>query len=126
MTDAQIFQMMGIAYVAIGFGALVDSTYLTKLVADLKKNYLALFVGGMTAFVVGFIIVVFHNVWKATPSLVITIFGWIALIKGLLILVSPSISINLFEKIDIKKYQKALGLFCFVLGTLLVYIAFMG
>jgi hypothetical protein len=41
------------------------------------------FIIGFLSFILGLITILLHNVWEANWSIMITIFGWIALIKGI-------------------------------------------
>jgi hypothetical protein len=41
------------------------------------------FIIGFFSFIIGLITILLHNVWEANWSIMVTIFGWIALIKGI-------------------------------------------
>jgi len=95
MSDAQIFQILSIAYIAVGIGILINPAFYKKLFEDFIENAAALYLGGIMALVVGYLILTFHNTWTKDLSVIITIIGRIALIKGIVILVRPKIIIAL-------------------------------
>lgn len=95
MSDAQIFQILSLVYIAVGIGILINPGFYKKLFEDFIENAAVLFLGGVTALVVGYLILAFHNTWTKDLSVIITIVGWLALIKGILIIIRPNIMIAL-------------------------------
>jgi uncharacterized membrane protein len=61
---------------------------------DFPKNPSLVFVTGLLTFVAGLATVIFHNIWVADWRVIITIFGWIMLIKGILLVLLPSAMIK--------------------------------
>ncbi len=57
---------------------------------DFCKNAALLFYGGLSALVIGVVIILTHNVWVANWTVIITIIGWAGLIKGIWIIVFPN------------------------------------
>jgi len=65
-------------------------TWLDQITSFLKdKNYVM--VTGWLALVLGLFTVILHNIWTADWRVVITIFGWFSLIKGILRLGFPEL-----------------------------------
>lgn len=89
MTDAQIFQLFGLAYAAMGLGGLIKKDAYQHVIEDYAGSRGLLLLSGLLALTLGFLLVAFHNVWVVGWALLITIFGWLALIKGLMILAFP-------------------------------------
>ena len=48
-----------------------------------------IYFGGILALFFGLLILLFHNVWAANWTAVITLFGWIGLIKGACLIIIP-------------------------------------
>jgi hypothetical protein len=61
------------------------------LFAEFCKNAALCYLGGIVALLLGLIILQFHNVWEAHWPLVITILGWITVVKGVAIIVFPGL-----------------------------------
>jgi uncharacterized protein YjeT (DUF2065 family) len=125
MTDAQIFQILGITYLAVGIGIIINPDFYKKLLKDFTENPPAIYLGGLVALAIGFLLVSFHNNWVRDWSVIITILGWAALIKGLFLLVLPKLSIktsNAFR--EIKKLLPVWATIVIILGTLLCWLGF--
>ena len=99
MSDAQIFQIFSLFYIVVGIGILINPGFYKKLFEDFVENAAVLYLGGAMALTVGYLILAFHNTWTKDLSVIITIFGWLALIKGIVILIQPKIMIALSRAI---------------------------
>ena len=126
MTDAQIFQVLGIAYLAVGLGILINPDFYKKLVTMFSENPPALYLSGLIALLVGYLLVTFHNIWPKDWPVIITILGWVALIKGLFLLLLPKASIkitNLFER-QMTKFLAVWAIVVAIVGGLLAWLGF--
>lgn len=90
MNDSQIFQLIGLAYAAMGMGGLINRDSFRHVAEGFASSPALLFVTGILTLVLGFLIVSFHNVWVMGWTVLITVFGWIALVKGILIFLFPA------------------------------------
>ena len=125
MSDAQIFQILSLAYIAVGIGFLVNPGFYKKLFEDFTENASVLYLGGITALVVGYLILAFHNTWTKDVSVIITIVGWIALIKGLVILIRPNIMIALAKAMAQKESTlKIEAIAVIILGLIFAFLGF--
>ena len=103
MSDAQIFQIFSIVYITVGIGIFINPGFYKKLFEDFIENAAVMYLGGVIALVVGYLILSFHFTGTRDISYIITIVGWLALIKGILILVWPKIIIALSKAIQQKE-----------------------
>ena len=125
MSDAQIFQIFSLGYLAIGIGILINPDIYKKLFEDFIDNGTALYFGGVMALIIGYLLVTFHNVWEMDWHLIITVIGWIALIKGVLILVQPKMMIALTKAITKKEGTlKIQAVLVIIFGLLLSFLGF--
>ena len=99
MSDAQIFQIFSLFYIIVGIGILINLGFYKKLFEDFIENAAVLYLGGAMALTIGYLILAFHNTWTKDLSVIITIFGWLALIKGIVILIRPKVMIALSKAI---------------------------
>src|SRR5271157_4062533 len=81
-------EVWGISIVVISFACLIKNGHLKRLFASLETED-NLFLWGMMSFVIGLAMVLAYNVWEQSWQVIITILGWLALIKGLLLLLAP-------------------------------------
>ena len=125
MTDAQIFQLFGIAYLVMGIGGVIKRDAYIKLMDDFSKSMGLLFVTGLLTITVGFIMVTFHNVWVMGWTVIITIFGWIALIKGIVILMFPGFYFRIFDSMKKRKMMMRIyPIFVLLIGVFLLLLGF--
>lgn len=95
--DLSIFvaQLAAIIYLSVGVGMLFDKKYYTKFLDGFMKDTTAMYLAGFSALVAGFAIVTYHNDWVKSWEVLITIIGWMAFIKGIMILAFPSVLLNM-------------------------------
>ena len=128
MTDAHIFQLLGLAYFAAGLGVLLNTDFYKKLLETYAGNPPLVYITGFIVLVVGYLLVAFHNIWTLKWSILITLVGWIALIKGMFMLVLPNsfavISKALKRKKELLQIEAAIiaiiGLWFMYLGYFVV------
>ncbi len=125
MTDAQIFQLIGIIYLAVGIGIIINPDFYKKMIAHFTENSSAIYLGGLASLVIGFLLVSFHNIWVTDWPVIITILGWAALIKGLFLLVLPKASIKISNAFkEMKKLMNIWSTIVIILGALLCWLGF--
>lgn len=125
MTDSNIFQIIGLVYLAIGLGMLINPRFYEEMLKKIIENEAVLFLTGIIVFIVGYFLVAYHNVWVGGSSVVITIIGWGALLKGSTLIIIPEQSVNLYKSIKITKGQMSLyGVIVFLLGATCLYFGY--
>lgn len=124
--DLSIFvaQLAAIIYLAIGVGILVDKKYYSKLFEGFIKDMTAMYLGGFVALAVGFSLVTFHNDWVKSWEVLVTILGWLALIKGVMLLAFPTTFIKMAKPWLKAKYFGSFAFVAVVLGLVFGYFGF--
>ena len=95
MSDSQIFQILSIVYIAVGVGMLINPDFYRRMFEDFIEHVSVMYLGGVMALGIGYLILAFHNTWTEDLSVIITIIGYLALIKGIAILVQPKLIVGL-------------------------------
>ena len=121
-------KLLGPYFIIVAVGILFNLKIYQKIMEDFCKNSALIYLGGIMALFFGLLVVLFHNVWVASWEVIITIFGWLGLIKGIWLITFPN-SVTKFSE----AYQKnltllrihlvivlALGLFLTVKGYFVV------
>jgi len=117
MNDSQIFLLIGLAYTAIGLGGVINKDSYKYLIEGFATSPALLFVTGLFALITGFVIVAFHNVWVMGWTVLITIFGWIALIKGVMIFLFPGFYANISNRMKGGvRFMRVYALIAFIIG----------
>lgn len=121
-TSILVAQIAGVAYLALGLGMLLDPGYYKKAFDSMVKDPSYILFGGMMALVIGFLIVNVHNVWVQDWPVIVTLIGWIALVKGVLLLLMPKVFVG-FSK-GFVKHTSVLAFPVLVLGGIFAYYGF--
>ncbi len=115
-----VAQIMGIMYLSAGIGILVSKTNFTKMVDELQGSVIGM-IGGAMGIIMGMIIISQHNVWDEGWTVLVTLVGWLALIKGVAYIAFPK-TINIFK--PLLKYQTSIGYFVVIIGLVFSYFGF--
>ena len=100
-TSIFIARLLAVVYLACCAGFFLKRREFEKLFVELRHSASAWFFSGLLALICGFLLIHFHNHWESSWRVVITLFGWIGLIKGLAMLILPA---SVFDPIfDAKK-----------------------
>lgn len=121
-TSLFIAKIFAVVYVTVGLGMLFNFKYYQKAMKDVLKNPVTAMYGGMFALAIGFVMITFHNIWIQDWTVIITVLGWAALVKGALLLLIPGPFMK-FAKIFVK-YMWFAPLFSLVIGGVFGYFGF--
>jgi len=118
-------KMLGLAYLLIGLGMFINKKFYKDVFEKMLKNEALMFFGGIMSFVAGFAILSAHNLWVGEWYILITLFGWAALIKGVLLLVMPNLLLSLSKSLMKSDfYLNLTSAICLILGLILCYFGF--
>jgi hypothetical protein len=98
-----------------------------EIMKAIIQNPPLLFIAGLMGVTAGLAIVLAHNVWSggALP-VIVTLFGWASLIKGMLLLVlSPETESRVFiVGLHYEQHPNLYAAFLLLLGAYLTYVGF--
>lgn len=118
-------QILGPYCLIAAVGLFVGEASMKKAYQEFLKSPALLYLGAALALLLGLFIIATHNVWVKNWTVLITLLGWLALIKGTLLMVIPGAVMQkakewrLEEKITLK--AAIAGLF----GVILTYHAYL-
>jgi F0F1-type ATP synthase membrane subunit a len=87
--------LIGPALVAAGFALLVNRQVFPEMMTQLSQNYAVIFLSGILSLVAGIAIVRVHNIWTGGWPVIITIFGWLLILGGLVRMWFPQKASNI-------------------------------
>ncbi len=117
-------KVMGLLLVIMSIFTLSQKKYLEEILKDGLKSPALIFFSGVVALIVGIILVVSHSIWSPDWRLIITIFGWLILIKGLSRLFLPELTKKMLKAtIESDTLLIFSAFFIFIIG---VYLLFAG
>lgn len=116
-----IAQVLGIFFVVVGIAMAVNSKATAGAMEESVAHKGVVFLWGLLALFMGAVIVVLNNAWTSGLPLLVTILGWLALIKGVFILLAPGPAAALYRKCGKSGLLVFVGVVAFVLGLVLLY-----
>lgn len=118
-------KLIGPLLLAVGVGALLNRQFYQSMVADFLKNSGLYYLSGAVALVVGVAIVAHHNIWAADWRTIITVIGWIAVIRGMARLTAPTVGMKLASGLAANANLLAAGaVLIAIVGGILTYFGF--
>ena len=118
-------KVLGLYLIIVSIMMITNMQQFTANVTSLINNNAAMFLTGFVTLILGLLMVVSHNVWQWNWRVIITLFSWIVLLKGLSLLLYPQF-IDKTTVLFVKNADAAYiaGAFDFVLGVVLCNFGF--
>ncbi|MEE4001685.1 hypothetical protein V1T75_15170 [Tenacibaculum sp. FZY0031] len=110
-------------YCIIFFFVLSFNPKRVKQIVDNLQDARFLIILSLFAIIIGLLNVLAHNIWEANIKLLVTLFGWLALIKGIILFTFPKQTIKLLKQTNLKFIQ-AIYVLLFFLGLFLLNEAY--
>jgi hypothetical protein len=98
-TSKTIAALLGPTLVVTALALLVNFETASLIIGELSHSPAVIMIAGYITFVPGLAIIYFHNKWDRNWSLLITLFGWVALVAGLIRILFPTQLAAMMEKI---------------------------
>jgi len=96
-TSKILARIVGPGMIIPAIGIFLNFNTYQGMIGEFSKSPSLCYLGGFMALLMGLVILQFHNKWEAGWPVVITILGWITLIKGLLLILFPGSLTNLWH-----------------------------
>jgi len=120
-----IAKIASVIYLSAGVGAFLSADYYRNIAADMFGNAGLTFLAGFMTVIIGFLIVYFHNTWVKNWTVLITIIGWLALFKGIILIVCPQFIRGISETMLAGQGTIIFPYTAFCLGLLFAYFGFL-
>jgi hypothetical protein len=119
-------KLIGPVLIVGGLGMLFNSTVYRAMFERALHDHMLIYLSGVLALLGGLAIVIMHNDWKWHWSLIITVFGWLALIGGIVRMIAPQAieSIGL-SVLGYQNFFTIDGGVAVLLGALLCYFGYL-
>lgn len=121
-TSLFLAKVIGFILVVTGLGLLINYKHVKKIAEDFFANHGVLYCGALMSLVFGTLLVFTHNVWVKSWEVIITVIGWLALIKGVLLMLFPAFHAKMAKPlIDSHIYWVIASIVALVVGIYLLY-----
>ena len=123
-TSILIAKIISVIYLSFGVGLLFNTSFYKKGIEKLLDSAEFMMLGGIMAIIIGIVIIEFHNNWIKNWTVIITLIGWIALIKGILLLAFPKSMVFFKPMFQFKNLYKFLAPLVILFGLVFAYFGF--
>ena len=124
--DLSIFlaKVVGLYLLIIGLGMLINRKEFEPLIRQAMKDKLLIFLSGTMALLLGLLVVLSHNVWTPDWRGLITLLGWLTLLKGLMRVLLPTIAEQIRD--SVMKSKNVLTVMATILAFVGLYLSIVG
>lgn len=120
-----IAKLIGPICIAGGAGMLFNTAVFKAMFERGLHDHLLIYVAGLLALTSGLAILALHNKWECNWTVIITLFGWLATIGGIVRMVAPQLIERIGERIIAHPNFFVIdGWIAVLLGVLLSYFAY--
>ncbi len=121
-----IAKLIGPVCIAGGLGMLFNTAVFKAMFEHAIHDHILIYLGGVIALSIGLAIVVLHNDWRWRWPLIITVFGWVAVVGGIVRIVAPQL-VEQFagQMIAQPNFFNVEGSIALLLGVLLSYFGYL-
>lgn len=124
-TTELFLRIFGLYFVAAGAGIAINPGSMNTIRTEMENSAILRFIAGFLAFATGVIVLVIHQPGEGWTSILITVFGWLSLFKGVVLFVMPSISLGLMSAVaKNESFMRIYAIIIAVIGAGLLYLGF--
>jgi len=116
---------LGIYFIVLSAGMVINAKSVKSIYVNMIKSPEWMYIGGIVALILGVLMVNVHNIWVLDWRVLITISGWMALLKGVSLVVFPmAVETSSAKWVENPIAYNATIVFMVVLGAILLYKGF--
>lgn len=116
-----VARILAVTYLSAAVGLLSGRIIFEEIMEDFERSSGLVFISGFITVTFGVILVTYHNRWDYSWPVVVTVIGWLTLVKGIMLLAFPKLWIS-FKKNYAN--SKVWGIPLLGLGLLFGYFGF--
>jgi len=121
-----IAKLIGPVSICGGLGMLFNMAVFKAMFEHAIHDHILIYIGGVLALSVGLAIVAVHNEWKWQWPLIITLFGWVAVIGGIVRMIAPQfVEQYAGQLLAQPNFFNVEGSIALLLGVLLSYFGYL-
>ena len=124
-TSIFLARLLGPILLAVGAGILINPKPFRTMAGEVVRSITLVYLFGLADFAAGLAIVLTHNVWVANWRVLITLIGWLMLIRGAVRILAPEAIMDFAGKVIRNKQVVPIsGVVTGVLGLVLCYFGY--
>ena len=112
-----------VLFLVVGVSILRNKKEYILLLLDVSKSSTLMYFSGFLAFTTGFFIILLNNTSINVSSIVVEIFGWLSLLKGVIRILFPSVTRKVLRWFS-PKFVTPAGWILIILGLTMLFLTF--
>ena len=116
-------KVLGLYLLILALAALLNRKHLPRVIEELSQNLALVFMSGAMSLILGLLLVLSHNVWTSDWRVIITLVGWLTLIRSVGRVPAPGRVASVAGKLGSGLITPMLVVFL-LLGAYLTYVGF--
>jgi hypothetical protein len=125
LTSIFIAKLMGPILLAVGASIFIDEKSIRAMAKDVLGSTALIYIFGIFDLLLGLVLVTVHNVWVMDWRVIITVIGWISIVRGLVrMLFTPFVIKNAPKLIKKPGLLTGAALVMLILGAVLSYYGY--
>ena len=85
-----IARLLGPTFIAVAIGIALNGPFYTALIAEATHSPTLIYISGLMALSIGLAVLNVHRSWGGGWRVIITIFGWLSILAGIIRLILPA------------------------------------
>jgi hypothetical protein len=118
-----IAHILGIIFVVLGVSLFTNKKAVTALLEESTKNGALMWTFGFLSLTMGAIVITFMESWNSNVEILITILGWLMLLKGIALLILPSAVTSIYKNFKSGGVLTFGGFVVLIIGLVLMFSA---
>ena len=124
-TSIFLARLLGPALLTVGIGILLNQNYYRGMTREFVASRPLFYLAAVIGVIAGLAIVLVHNVWVLNWRVLITLLGWINLLRGAFSILLPEQSFALGGRAMASKHMPMIaGVFALLIGLTLSYFGY--
>jgi len=100
MTTAEmIAAILGPFYIIVAVGLFLNPDRCRRVIQGFFEQPALIYIGGIMALLMGLLILAFHRAWSGDWTVLVTVIGWLGVVKGAALIIRPESWAGLTEAI---------------------------
>lgn len=122
-----LLKVIGLYFLIYSASIILNKDRYKQLMKEfLGQSAFPSFLVGFLALIIGLLILVPHNTWSTLPEIIVSLYGLLALLKGVFLLLFPAKMEKLAEACCNDTYLNLVGPVMLLIGLYITYLAYMG
>ncbi|MFQ2875505.1 hypothetical protein ACLILY_09180 [Mycobacterium sp. MS3] len=117
---------MGPFVVVVTATAIGQADSLQALLADFRASSVWPWFSGVFILLLGLIVVALHRTWRGAPAIIVSVLGWLTVLKGFLLMVLPQSYMSFaYSAIDAPAWWRVAFAAMALMGLYLTFVGWM-